>query len=106
MPGHVLSALAVPLHDPGLRCLYGIGFLLMGGFVTLYNYLGYLLMAPPYSLSQAAIGWVFRCYLVGAFSSTGWAAGRTAWVDASCWWAGAAIMLAGAGLTLAAPASR
>ena len=31
----------------------------MGGFVTLYNYLGYRLTAPPYSLSQTAIGVIF-----------------------------------------------
>jgi len=98
----LLGALAVPLRDPGLRCLYAIGFLLMGGFVTLYNYLGYQLMAPPYSLSQAAIGWVFLSYLAGAFSST--VMGR--WADRvgrrKVLWTGAAIMLAGAALTLAA----
>ncbi|HZR97979.1 MAG TPA: MFS transporter [Chloroflexota bacterium] len=96
----VRSALAVPLHDPGLLCLYGIGFLLMGGFVTLYNYLGYQLMAPPYSLSQAAIGWVFLSYLAGAFSSTvmGRLADRVG--RRKVLWTGAAIMLAGAALTL------
>jgi YNFM family putative membrane transporter len=102
VPRRVFSALAVPLHDPGLLCLYGIGFLLMGGFVTLYNYLGYLLMAPPYALSQAAIGWVFLSYLSGACSSK--VMGR--WADRvgrrKLLWLGAAIMLAGAGLTLPA----
>jgi YNFM family putative membrane transporter len=101
-PRQVLGTLAVPLRDPGLVCLYGIGFLLMAGFVTLYNYLGYQLMAPPYDLSQAAIGWVFLSYLAGAFSST--IMGR--WADRvgrrRVLWTGAAIMLAGAVLTLPA----
>jgi MFS transporter, YNFM family, putative membrane transport protein len=102
VPRRVLGALAGPLHDSGLRTLYAIGFLLMGGFVTLYNYLGYQLMAPPYSLSQAAIGWVFLSYLAGAFSST--VMGR--WADRvgrrKVLWIGAATMPAGAVITLSA----
>jgi YNFM family putative membrane transporter len=102
VPRRVLGALAGPLHDSALRTLYAIGFLLMGGFVTLYNYLGYQLMAPPYSLSQAAIGWVFLSYLAGAFSST--VMGR--WADRvgrrKVLWIGAATMPAGAVITLSA----
>jgi YNFM family putative membrane transporter len=41
----------------------------MGGFVALYNYVGYLLVAPPYLLSQAALGSIFVVYLAGTFSS-------------------------------------
>lgn len=53
----------------GLVSLFGIAFILMGSFVTLYNYIGYLLMAPPYNLSHAAVGWIFVVYLVGTFSA-------------------------------------
>jgi YNFM family putative membrane transporter len=42
----------------------------MGAFVTTYNYIGFRLAAPPFSLSQATIGLVFVIYLVGAVSST------------------------------------
>lgn len=35
------------LKDPSMLCLYGISFVLMGSFVTLYNYIGFKLMAPP-----------------------------------------------------------
>ena len=101
-PGRLLRPLLVPLRDPGLRCLYAIGFLLMGCFVALYNYLSYQLVAPPYSLSQAAVGWVFLSYLAGAFSST--AMGR--WADRvgrrKVLWLSIAIMLAGGALTLLA----
>ena len=56
-------------RDPGLLCIFGVGFLLMGSFVALYNYVGYLLVAPPYDLSQAAVGSIFVVYLAGTVSS-------------------------------------
>lgn len=57
------------LRDPSMLCLYGMGFLLMGSFVILYNYIGFKLMAPPYNLSATIVGWIFVIYLVGTFSS-------------------------------------
>jgi MFS transporter, YNFM family, putative membrane transport protein len=68
--GKLMKSMLSHLKDPGLLCLYGIGFLLMGSFVTLYNYIGFQLTAPPYSLSQTLVGWIFVIYLVGTFSST------------------------------------
>ena len=41
----------------------------MGAFVTTYNYIGFRLASPPFSLSQASIGLVFVIYLVGAVAS-------------------------------------
>ncbi len=58
------------LKDRKLLGLYTISFVLMGGFVTVYNYISFVLMAPPYFLSQTLIGLVFLIYLVGTFSST------------------------------------
>ncbi|WP_017149944.1 MFS transporter [Bacillus bingmayongensis] len=46
-----------------------LGFTLMGSFVTLYNYIGFLLEEPPYSLSQTLIGFLFIVYIMGTFSS-------------------------------------
>lgn len=57
------------LRDPLLRALYAVGFLAMGSFVALYNYISYHLTAPPYSLSPALVGWIFLLYLAGTFSS-------------------------------------
>ncbi|WP_155590590.1 MFS transporter [Lysinibacillus cavernae] len=57
------------MKDPSMLCLYGISFVLMGSFVTLYNYIGFKLMAPPYNLSATIVGWIFVIYLVGTFSS-------------------------------------
>ena len=58
------------LKDPGLLLLFSLGFVLMGSFVTLYNYISFLLIAPPYNLSQTLVGSIFVVYLVGTFSST------------------------------------
>jgi YNFM family putative membrane transporter len=64
-----LAAIRLHLRDPGLRYLFALGFLVMGAFVTTYNYIGFRLAAPPFSLSQAAIGFVYVIYLVGTVVS-------------------------------------
>ena len=66
----MIPALSRNLHNSTLLSLNVIGFLIMGGFVTLYNYIGYPLMSPPYNLSQTVVGCIFFVYLVGTFSST------------------------------------
>ena len=37
----------------------------MAGFVTVYNFLGYRLLEPPFGLSQLLVGFVFVSYLAG-----------------------------------------
>ncbi len=98
--GQLTRSLLRHLGDRGLLCLFAAGFLLMGSFVTLYNYIGFQLLAPPYSLSQAAVGWIFLVYLVGTFSST-WM-GRLAdrMGRRRVLWIAITIMLGGALLTL------
>lgn len=56
-------------RTPALSGLFAIGFVLLGVFVTLYNYLGFHLLAPPYSLSQTVVGLIFMLYLLGSVSS-------------------------------------
>jgi YNFM family putative membrane transporter len=65
-------------RDGGLPWLFALGFVLLGVFVTMYNYLGYHLLAPPYRLSQTVVGLIFTVYLIGTFSSAwmGQLAGR------------------------------
>jgi len=67
--GALLKSLAQHLAEPGLRLLFLEGFLLMGAFVTVFNYIGFRLMATPYGLSHAQVGLVFAVYLVGTVSS-------------------------------------
>ena len=52
-----------------LLLLLAFGFLVVGPFVTLYNYAGYRLVAPPYRLSQTAIGAIFLVYVFGIAGS-------------------------------------
>ncbi|WP_028217231.1 MFS transporter [Paraburkholderia oxyphila] len=66
---HHRAALMRHFARPGLPVLFALGFVLMGSFVTLYNYIGYRLIAPPYNLSQAAIGAIFLVYLTGVVAS-------------------------------------
>lgn len=69
-PARALAArLAQHLRDPGIRSLCLLSFLLMSAFVTVYNYLGYRLLAPPFGLSQTVVGLVFLAYLAGTSSS-------------------------------------
>ena len=44
------------LKDGALPWLFFEGFLLMGGFVTLFNYITYRLLGDSYHLSQAVVG--------------------------------------------------
>jgi MFS transporter, YNFM family, putative membrane transport protein len=57
-------------RDRAMPLLYAEAFLLMGVFVTIYNYVGFRLIAPPFSLTHAAIGAIFLLYLLGSVSST------------------------------------
>ena len=66
---HHRTALVKHLGRPGLPLLFLMGFVLMGSFVTLYNYIGYRLLAPPFGLSQTAIGGIFVVYLTGVVAS-------------------------------------
>ncbi|QUG75595.1 MFS transporter [Erwinia sp. E602] len=56
-------------RDAGLPLLFLQGFLLMGAFVTLFNYIGYRLLAAPWSMSQATVGLLSLVYLTGSWSS-------------------------------------
>ncbi|MBB3020204.1 YNFM family putative membrane transporter [Microvirga lupini] len=99
-PLDLLRSMGEHLRDPGLRALFAEAFLLMGGFVTLYNYLGYRLTEPPYSLSQSAIGAIFAAYLIGTWSSA-WIGGLADRLGRKrVLWVMIVIMLAGVALTL------
>ncbi len=57
------------LRSPAQLALYAQGFLLMGAFVAVYNYLGFHLSAPPFSLAPAVVTLLFLAYLAGTVSS-------------------------------------
>lgn len=57
------------LSDPKLRILFLQGFILMGGFVSVFNYLSYRLIQAPFELSHVWIGLISITYLAGIYSS-------------------------------------
>jgi len=101
--GELAGSFIRHLRDPGLLGLFSEGFLVMGSFVTIYNYIGYRLLAPPYSLSQTAVGTIFTVYLVGIGSSAwlGDLGGRIG--RGKLLWVTIVIMLAGVAATFARP---
>jgi YNFM family putative membrane transporter len=66
---HHRRSLAGHLRHGGLPFLFLIGFVLMGSFVTLYNYVGYRLLGAPFRLNQTQIGAIFTVYLTGVVAS-------------------------------------
>ncbi|WP_068015461.1 MFS transporter [Nocardia mexicana] len=64
------------LRHRTLLPLFGLAFVLMGSFVSMYNFLGYRLTTEPFGLSAATVGLVFVMYLAGTVTSA--AAGRLA----------------------------
>ena len=68
--GPLSASLCSHLREPGLLCLFALAFLLMGGFVTLYNYATFYLLAPPYALSQSSVALIFLAYAFGACGSS------------------------------------
>ncbi len=67
--GGLLSRLTVILRSPRMLALFAQGLLLMGGFVALYNYLGFRLSAAPFDLPQTVISLLFVAYLAGTWSA-------------------------------------
>ncbi|MDB5976721.1 MAG: hypothetical protein JWR07_3481 [Nevskia sp.] len=69
-PAYHLRAWHGHLKHQGLPYLFMTAFLVMGVFVTIYNYAGFRLMAPRYGLSQTQIGLIFSAYLFGIAASS------------------------------------
>jgi len=101
-PRAFLGTFATLFRDKGLPWLFAEGFLLMGAFVTIYNYVAFRLLAAPFSLSQSHVGAIFTVYVVGVIGS--------AWIGSIAdrlgrrrvLWATLALMLAGVALTASA----
>ena len=74
--GGLLRGARSHVTDAGLPWLFALAFLLMGAFVSMYNYIGYRLLGAPYGLRPSVVGLLSMLYLLGIFSSV-WA-GRLA----------------------------
>ena len=67
-----LAAARKHFSDPGLPWLFLTGFILMGSFVSLFNYLTYRLAAAPYHYSHSHISIIYSLNAAGIFAA-GWA---------------------------------
>jgi YNFM family putative membrane transporter len=96
----LVKGIRTHLADRGLPWLFALSFLLMGCFVSLYNYIGYRLLGAPFALTQSGVGLLSTLYLLGIFSSV-WA-GRLAdrLGRRNVLWLFMSVMLAGLLLTL------
>lgn len=98
---NAVKTLVAHLRNARLLALYAQAFLMMGGFVAVYNYLGFRLSGAPFGLPTTVISLIFLAYLSGTFSSR-WAAGMTSrYGRRNVLLAGLALALAGLAMTLA-----
>lgn len=67
--GEAVGQLVGNLRSPALCVIYLQAFLTMGGFVAMYNFLGFHLAGPPFLLPVWATSLVFLAYLAGTLSS-------------------------------------
>jgi MFS transporter, YNFM family, putative membrane transport protein len=67
---HHLALWKAQLLHARLPFVFAIGFLVMGAFVTVYNYAGFRLIAAPFNLSSTACGLIFGAYIFGVVSSS------------------------------------
>ncbi|MEU4650290.1 MFS transporter [Nocardia fluminea] len=65
----VAGDLVIALRERVLYALFGVAFVLMGGFVALYNFLGFRLLAAPFELTPVVANSVFVLYLAGTATS-------------------------------------
>ncbi|WP_269937358.1 MFS transporter [Arthrobacter sp. HY1533] len=101
--GAVLGRLGPQFRSGPLLALYAQAFLLMGCFVSVYNYLGFRLEAPPYLFPASAVALLFLAYLAGTVSSRIVAGLAARWGKRTVLLASTGVMAAGLALTLAAP---
>lgn len=104
--GGVRSAFALlgrQLHHRRLLAIYLQAFLLMGGFVAVYNYLGFRLGAEPYSLPVSVVSLIFLAYLSGTVSSR-WAGSLTPrFGRRTVLLSGTGLMMGGLAITMFSP---
>jgi YNFM family putative membrane transporter len=97
----LVETIAGQCSDPGLLTLFAVGFVLLGTYMSIFNYVEFRLVAPPYHLSTSALGLLYVINLSGMASSA-WAghlAGRKG--PQTVLWMMLCVMVAGIVLTLA-----
>jgi YNFM family putative membrane transporter len=98
--GSLARRLAANLRSPRQLTLFALGFLLMGGFVAMYNFLGFRLTAAPFFLPPFAVSLVFLAYLAGTWASSRAGAESTRFGRKRVLLVSIAIMVTGVAITL------
>jgi MFS transporter, YNFM family, putative membrane transport protein len=70
-PAHHYALWRKHLTSSTLPAVFAIGFLVIGVFVTVYNYASFRLMAPPFDLSATETGLIFCAYVFGIAAASG-----------------------------------
>lgn len=99
-PGKIIRNI---FSDTKLLLIYLIGFCAMGSFVSVYNFITYVLLHAPYNLSQTFIGCLFFTYLVGSFSSAYMGKKSYIWGNGKVIGISALLMLIGILITILMP---
>lgn len=102
-PRSLLDGFVMHFKDAGLPWLFLEAFLLMGAFVTLFNYIGYRLLAGPYHMNQALVGLLSVVYLSGIYSSAQVGALADKLGRRKVFWVSIVVMASGLLMTLASP---
>jgi len=102
-PRSLLDGFVMHFKDAGLPWLFLEAFLLMGAFVTLFNYIGYRLLAGPYHMNQALVGLLSVVYLSGIYSSAQVGALADRLGRRKVFWASILVMAGGLLMTQATP---
>jgi predicted MFS family arabinose efflux permease len=100
--GGLTHRLRENLRSPRQLTLFAQGFLLMGGFVAIYNYLAFRLTAAPYHLPMTVVSLIFFAYLAGTCASTVAGALATRFGRRAVLLTSIAIMITGVLITLCA----
>lgn len=98
-----LAAAKNILNTPGVMVMVAQAFLLMGGFVAIYNYLGFRLQLEPYAFTVAQASLLFIAYLAGTFSSRAVWAFTDRFTQVGVLLASIALMVIGVGVMLLTP---
>lgn len=71
--GQSFQAYWTALKNPAQRAVFAMGFLMLGCFVSVYNYISFRLLAPPFGIAPAYVSLLFFLYgfgIVGASTVT------------------------------------
>jgi predicted MFS family arabinose efflux permease len=98
--GSLTHRLFANLRSRGQLALFAQAFLLMGGFVALYNYLGFRLAGAPFYLPPFAVSLVFLAYLAGTWASSRAGAEASRFGRKRVLLMSVAVMVAGVAITL------